>query len=279
MKRKSIAIITSILMILLLPFTACSNKTAEENYNDEEITEKPTMAESDLSYIMQKGLIRVAVRDYNFITADDDDEESSSFDADIANAFAQYLDVDIEFVEIDWANKTFELDSKNVDCIINPVILTDNSGSSIEWSNAYINNPQILVIKSGLNEKYQAIEDCAGLKIATTKDSATKDLFADIEVEFIEFENVSEILDAIAEGDCDAGITNAVYALQVTGEGKAYEGLACGMEINPASAYIGFRNSSDIAEKFNKWFTEVSNDGYIEEMAAEYNLQSVLIKE
>ena len=60
------------------------------------------------------------------------------FDADMAKAFAKSLGVNAEFVEIDWDNKILELDGKTIDCVWNGMTLTDEVTSSMECTNAYL---------------------------------------------------------------------------------------------------------------------------------------------
>ena len=59
---------------------------------------------------------------------------------------AEKLGVDVEFVEIDWDNKIMELDSKNIDVVWNGMTLTDEVTNSMECTNAYCNNAQVVVV-------------------------------------------------------------------------------------------------------------------------------------
>ena len=69
------------------------------------------------------------------------------FDADMAKAFADSLGVEVEFQVIDWDNKVFELDGKTIDVVWNGMTLTDAVLESMECSNAYCNNAQVVVTK------------------------------------------------------------------------------------------------------------------------------------
>ena len=64
----------------------------------------------------------------------------------MASAFAEELGVDVEFVEIDWDNKVLELDGKSIDCVWNGMTLTDEVTSSMECTDAYLNNAQVVVV-------------------------------------------------------------------------------------------------------------------------------------
>ena len=46
---------------------------------------------------------------------------------------------------IDWDNKVMELDSKKIDVVWNGMTLTDEVTKSMECTNAYCNNAQVVV--------------------------------------------------------------------------------------------------------------------------------------
>ena len=46
-----------------------------------------------------------------------EDGEWVGFDADMAKAFAEEIGQEVEFVEIEWDNKVFELESGTIDCV------------------------------------------------------------------------------------------------------------------------------------------------------------------
>ena len=71
--------------------------------------------------------------------------KSHGFDADMARLVGEKLGVDVEFVVIDWDNKVMELDSKKIDVVWNGMTLTDEVTKSMECTNAYCNNAQVVV--------------------------------------------------------------------------------------------------------------------------------------
>ena len=75
--------------------------------------------------------------------------EGEDFDADMAKLVGEKLGVEVDFVEIDWDNKVMELNSKNIDVVWNGMTLTDEVTSSMECTNAYCNNAQVVVVPEG----------------------------------------------------------------------------------------------------------------------------------
>ena len=70
------------------------------------------------------------------------------FDADMAKLVAEKLGVEVKFVVIDWDTKLMELNSKNIDVVWNGMTLTNEVTSSMECTNAYCNNAQVVVVRS-----------------------------------------------------------------------------------------------------------------------------------
>ena len=114
----------------------------------EEVSEEATEAaeDSDVAYIQGKGSLIVGITDFEPMDYKDENGDWIGFDADMAGVVAEKLGVDVEFVEIDWDNKIMELDSKNIDVVWNGMTLTDEVTNSMECTNAYCNNAQVVVV-------------------------------------------------------------------------------------------------------------------------------------
>lgn len=102
----------------------------------------------DLEYIINKGKLIVGITDFAPMDYPDANNEWIGFDADMARIVAEELDVEIEFVVIDWNNKIFELDGKGIDVVWNGMTLTDAVKEAMECSNPYCKNAQVVVTKS-----------------------------------------------------------------------------------------------------------------------------------
>ncbi|MCM1121682.1 MAG: transporter substrate-binding domain-containing protein [Eubacterium sp.] len=102
--------------------------------------------DSDVAYIQEKGTMIVGITDFAPMDYKDDSGEWIGFDADMARIVAEKLGVEAQFVEIDWDNKIMELDSKNIDVVWNGMTLTSEVTSSMECTNPYCNNAQVIVV-------------------------------------------------------------------------------------------------------------------------------------
>lgn len=121
----------------------------EQEEAAEEETEAETEAaaeDSDVAYIQDKGSLIVGITDFAPMDYKDDKGEWIGFDADMARLVGEKLGVEVEFIEIDWDNKIMELDAKNIDVVWNGMTLTDEVTESMECTNAYCNNAQVIVV-------------------------------------------------------------------------------------------------------------------------------------
>jgi polar amino acid transport system substrate-binding protein len=104
--------------------------------------------DSDIQYIIDKGTLIVGMTDFAPMDYKDSFDNWIGFDADMARLVAADLGVEIKFVEIDWDNKIMELNSKNIDVVWNGMTLTTETTSSMDCSNAYCNNAQVIVVNN-----------------------------------------------------------------------------------------------------------------------------------
>ena len=106
-------------------------------------------SDSDVAYIQDKGTLIVGIT--NFAPMDYEEVAGSGewigFDADMAKLVAEKLGVAIQFVEIEWDNKVFELNGKSIDVVWNGMTLTDAVMEAMECTNAYCQNAQVVISK------------------------------------------------------------------------------------------------------------------------------------
>ena len=102
----------------------------------------------DVKYIKDKGTLVVGITEFEPMDYKDEDGNWIGFDADLAKKLAEKLGVKIKFVVINWDTKTMELDSKKIDVVWNGMTLTNEVKNSMECTNAYCNNAQVVVVSS-----------------------------------------------------------------------------------------------------------------------------------
>ncbi|MCD8124655.1 MAG: transporter substrate-binding domain-containing protein [Lachnospiraceae bacterium] len=300
--KKNIALMLALLMMASL--TACSSSsdstsdttaaettaetTAADTAEDEESSaaeEATTAAESaaaedsDLAYIQEKGTLVVGITDFEPMDYKDADGNWIGFDADMATAFAESLGVEVEFVEIDWDNKILELNSKSIDCVWNGMTLTSEVTSSMDCSNAYCNNAQVLIVPSDVADQYQDTDSLADLTIAVEAGSAGEEVVTELGVATTAVSSQADALMEVAAGTSDAAVIDALMAAAMVGEGTGYEDLTYTISLNSEEYGVGFRTGSDLVELLNTFFSESYADGSMLEIAETYGVQAALIEQ
>ena len=258
--KKFIALVLSAL--LLLTTTACGS----------------TEAESDLAYVQEKGTLIVGVTDFAPMDYKENDEWIG-FDADMAKAFAEYLGVECQLIEVNWDTKISELDSKSIDCVWNGMTLTDEVEKGMECSNAYCNNAQVVVVKNEVADQYTTAEDCADLTFAVEAGSAGEEAIAALGYEYISVTTQADALMEVASGTSDACVIDLLMAGAMIGDGTSYPDLTYTAELTTEKYGVGFRKGSDLAEKLNTFFAESYADGSTMETAEQYGVQESVIEQ
>lgn len=233
--------------------------------------------ESDSAYVKNNGKLIVGITEFEPMDYQQDGKWVG-FDADMATAFAESLGVKAEFVEIDWDNKTMELDGKTIDCVWNGMTLTEDVLSAMSCSKAYCNNAQVVVVPKDKAQNYQTAESCKSLKFAVENGSAGKKQAEANGYQFTEVKDQATALMEVAGGTADAAIIDSLMAAAMIGEGTGYANLTYTAKLNSEEYGVGFRKGSDLTEKLNKFFEGSKADGTLQKTAEKYKVQAALIK-
>ena len=236
-------------------------------------------ADSDLAYVKDKGVLIVGITDFAPMDYKDDDGNWIGFDADMANAFGEYLDVDVEFIEIDWDNKILELKNKSIDCVWNGMTLTPEVMNAMNCSNPYCNNAQVVVVKADVAENYQDVDSLAELNFAVEAGSAGEAAVLDLGLEPIAVQTQADALMEVQAGTSDACVIDLLMAGAMIGEGTDYEELAYTVELTSEEYGVGFRTDSDLTDELNAFFKAAYEDGSMLEIAKVYGVQESLVEQ
>ena len=234
---------------------------------------------SDAEYVTNNGKLVVGITDFAPMDFEDENGEWIGFDADMAKKFAEYLGVEVEFIVIDWDNKIFELENKSIDVVWNGMTLTDKVKEAMGCSDPYCKNAQVVVVKADVADQYQDEASLADLAFAVEAGSAGKETVEALGLNFTEVAYQSDALMEVAAGTSDACVIDLLMAGAMIGEGTGYPDLAYTVSLTSEEYVVGFRKGSDLVDKFNEFWAEVSADGTVLEVAKTYGVQeSVIIK-
>lgn len=236
-------------------------------------------SESDKAYVQDKGTLVVGITNFEPMDYKDESGEWVGFDADLARKFAESLGVEAEFVEIDWDNKIMELDGKTIDCVWNGMTLTPEVTSSMECTDAYLNNAQVVVVPKEVADQYQDEESLADLNFAAEAGSAGEEELEARELNVTPVTAQADALMEVAAGTSDAAVIDLLMAAAMIGDGTSYADHTYTVHLNNEEYGVGFRKGSDLTDELNDFFASCYEDGSIQSLAETYGVQAALIEE
>lgn len=253
-------ILSAILVLVMaaVMFTACGKKDAAEN--------------SDLAYITEKGKLVVGVTEYEPMDFQDENGEWTGFDAEFAEAVAELMGVEAEFVVIDWDNKFLELDSKAIDCIWNGMTITDEVTLNTACSDPYAKNEQVVVMNKDKAGDYTDAEAMKNLTFAVESGSAAESAAEEMGLTAVAVKAQSDALMEVEAGSADACIIDITMAESMTGEGTSYADLAKSISLTKEEYGIGFRKGSDMQTKINEYIKTLKDNGKLAELSEKYGV-------
>lgn len=136
------------------------------------VIEEPTAAEmEDVNAILDEGKFIVGYTLFAPI-AYEKDGKLIGFDIELAEAVADVLELDVEFIKIDWNAKEALLEAGSIDCIWNGMTITEERLANMAITIPYMNNKQVAVIRKADADAYKATADMADAIIGAEDGSA-----------------------------------------------------------------------------------------------------------
>ncbi|MDE6968513.1 MAG: transporter substrate-binding domain-containing protein [Eubacterium sp.] len=254
--------------------TTASDNDADDNTAASDNTDTGSASDSDMAYVKDKGTLIVGITNFEPMDYQDADGNWIGFDADMAKAFAESIGVTAEFVEIDWDNKVMELDGKTIDCVWNGMTLVDEVTSTMECSNAYCNNAQVVIVPSDQADLYQDVDSLKELNFAVEAGSAGEAQAKANNFSYTPVQQQSSALMEVAAGTADAAIIDSLMAAAMVGDGTGYANLTYTIGLNNEEYGVGFRKGSDLAASLNDFFAASYADGSLTRCAETYGVQA-----
>ena len=271
--KKIVALTLALIMALGMLAGCGQSKEAPA----EPAVDTPAAEPTDMEYVLDKGVLVVGITDFAPMDYKNEAGEWIGFDADMANAFGEYLGVKVEFIEIDWGSKILELDAKNVDCIWNGMTLRPEVTEAMECSKPYCNNAQVVIVPADVADQYQDVESIKALSFAAEDGSAGEEVLESLGCNVTPVLAQSDALMEVAAGTCDAAVIDSLMAAAMVGEGTGYAELTYTVGLNSEEYGVGFRKGSDLAAKLDEFFAAAYADGSMMAAAEKYGVQAAVI--
>jgi len=202
------------------------------------------------------------------------------FDLDLAQEVCNRNNWTLVKQPIDWDAKDSELNSGTIDCIWNGFTINGRE-KDYTWSNAYIDNKQVVVVKedSGIN----SLDDLKGKTVESQKDSsALAALKGDNKTLGDSFAKLVEVADYntgimdLKSGACDAVALDIGVAQYQVSNGNNTGLKILNDSISSEQYGIGFKlGNTALKDQVQKTLDEMYADGTVAKIAENYSSYGV----
>ena len=237
----------------------------------------------DWDYLTEKGKMIIGYTLYEPMNYKDADGKLVGFDTEFAEAVCAQLGLTPEFVEINWETKETELNAKNIDAVWNGFTVNAERKEQFAFSDSYVANKQVVVVKKDNASKYTDLASLAGAKCAAEKKSAGETAILTTDAiksnEYIPCDKQTDVLTEILSGTVEFGVLDYIMVRAMIGAGTDYESLVMieSIELPPEEYAIGFRkNCPDTVAKVNEAIQAIVENGKMAEIAEKYGLTDQL---
>lgn len=230
--------------------------------------------DASLDKVLEKGQLIMGLDDsFPPMGYRDADGNVVGFDIDLAAEVCARMGIELVIQPISWDAKTLELNSGNIDCIWNGFTITDSLKEQLTFSDPYLANKQVVVVRG--DSEVQTLADLAGKNLGLQAGSsavAALDAFPEFRdsVEVSEFkDNMTAMLD-LEKGGLDAVLVDVIvagyYFSQHEGDFRVLS-----EELTSEEYGIGFRKADlALAEKVNSTLLDMAADGKLAEISTKW---------
>jgi polar amino acid transport system substrate-binding protein len=203
----------------------------------------------------------------------DEDGNVVGFDIDLANAVATEMGVELRIQSIEWDSKVLELNAGNIDMIWNGLSITEDRKEKINFSLPYLNNKQIVLIKSG--KSLQSITDLSGLTVGVQFDSSGELALNENDIvdkvdEVVRFNTFTEALLDLDSERIDLIIIDEIMARYVVSKGT-YDVVVSDVSLGSEAYGIGFRiGDNELRDEIDRILLELQDSGKAAEISIKW---------
>lgn len=277
MKKRVMA--TFLAAVMALTMAACGG-TAEEapaaSTSDSDVAEDaaPATEAADGSYTIKDGVLMVGMEigyppmEYY----DTDGATPIGFDVDVAKAIADYLGLEVEYVDTAWDGIFAGVETDKYDCIISCVSLTDEREEQFNMSKPYVSNHTVLIVPQ--DSEIDSLESLNGhttaVQAETTSDDYMKEHGPEYGVELLQYDKVINCFDELKAGRTDSVFTDSVVAAYYLGEdADAYKTVWENEELEPISICMK-KGNDELTAKVEEALDALYADGTLASIAEKH---------
>lgn len=259
--KKILAVVMAVLMLALtLSFVACNDTDANNDDNDDATNEEPK--------VLKMGT-NAAFKPYEYVEGG----KIVGIDAEIAAAIAEYLDMELEIVDMQFDSIITAVNNGEVDFGMAGMTITPKRLEEVDFSISYASGVQSIIVKEGSDIKTadDLFADGAtykvGVQLGTTGDIYCTDELGSDRV--ITYDNGNNAVLALNGGSVDCVVIDNEPA-------KALVAANSGLKILDTSyadedyAICVAKGNDELLDKINEAIDALIEDGTIAKIVAKY---------
>jgi polar amino acid transport system substrate-binding protein len=240
--------------------------------------------------------ILIGVTDYIPMNFRDENNNWTGFETEFAQEVGRILELNVDFIIIDWSALILEVNAGTVDAIWNGMSVLPQRQEAMDISIEYMRNRNVMIARAEDAERFLTPEGAADASIVVEGGSAMERMvtgadpggeffFADLQ------DNVTLVTDQptsimeVLAGTADIAVVDYVKGGSLIQPGSAYENLVIVDVAFPQNNFaVGLRQGSNDhpdaklrLDDLNRAIQQLKDSGWLMELAQEYGLGELLI--
>lgn len=225
----------------------------------------------DLNDINKRGYIVIATEGtWMPWTYHDDDGSLVGFDVEIGKYIADYLNVDVKYIETEWDSILAGVEAGRYDMMINGCDVTEDRKEAYDFSDAYANDIIVVVTKSD-NNSISSMEDLKGKITANTSSSTYASIASEYGATVKGVDDLNETFMLLSTGRIDATINAEVtFNEYMNKHPEADFKVACYYPNYSKIAIPMKKGSTELVKKVNEAIACAKKDGTLTNLSMKY---------
>jgi len=203
---------------------------------------------------------------YEFV---DDNGKIVGIDAEIAEAVAEKLGMELEIKDMEFDSLLTAVQSKTIDVALAGMTVTDERKLAVNFSDTYATGVQVIIVNE--NSDIKTVDDLTGKKIGvqtgTTGDIYCTDEFGQENVK--QYQNGALAVAALKNDQVDCVVIDNEPAKNFVKANAGLKILETEYAVEDYAAAISKENT-ELLEDFNKALSELKEDGTIDRIIKKY---------
>ncbi len=267
MKKTKGILILLLVFVMIFSLFGCAG--SGDSDSGQEAAETP---EGLLEQIQSKGTLTVGIEGTYppYTYHDEATDELAGYDVEIAQAIAEKLGVEAEFVETKWDSIIAGLDAERYDVIINQVGITAKRQEKYDFSQPYTYTKGVLIVAEENNE-ITSFEDLAGKKSAQTVTSNWASTAESYGATIEGTDGFSQSIELVLAGRADATLNDDVtfYDYKKAKPDAKVKFVATSDEVNLSGVMIR-KGNEEFVNAINTALDELRAEGKLKEISEKY---------